>query len=137
MNTLLDPMIRVIRIDGGGVTLTLPAVLAGMMRDEVASFPALRTHQRHAWHSFLVLLAANALHRAGHTKPPDSEAVWCDLLRRLTPDDADDAPWCLVAPPDRPALLQPPIPSGLLAELKNEIATPDALDMLVTAKNHD
>jgi CRISPR system Cascade subunit CasA len=34
-------------------------------------------------------------------------------------------------------LLQPPIPSGSLAELKNLIATPDGLDMLVTAKNHD
>ena len=55
----------------------------------------------------------------------------------MTPGDADDAPWCLVAPPARPALLQPAIPSGVLAELKNFIATPDALDMLVTAKNHD
>jgi CRISPR system Cascade subunit CasA len=33
--------------------------------------------------------------------------------------------------------LQPPIPSGALAELKNVITTPDSLDMLVTAKNHD
>ena len=45
-------------------------------------------------------------------------------------------PWCLVAPPDRPALLQPPIPDGL-ATLKNSIATPDALDMLVASRNHD
>src|ERR1700682_6277641 len=93
MNTLLIPSIRVTTADGTVSTLTLPAVLAWMMRDAVVSFPALRAHQRHALHSFLVLLAANALHRAGVVEPPDSEAQWCDLLRGLTPDDADDAPW--------------------------------------------
>lgn len=137
MNTLLVPLIRVVAADGTAATMTLPGVLARLMRDDVAAFPALRAHQRHAWHSFLVLLSANALHRAGRAHPPDSEAEWCVLLRGLTPDHADDAPWCLMAPPDRPALLQPAIPSGVLAELKNVIATPDALDMLVTAKNHD
>ena len=136
MNTLSVPMIRATAIDGTAVTLTLPGVLAWLARDAVAGFPALRAHQRHAWHSFLVLLAANALHRASLAEPPDSEDAWCDLLRRLTPDDADDA-WCLVSPPDRPALLQPPILSGRLADLTKEIATPDCLDMLVTAKNHD
>ncbi len=137
MNTLVVPLIRAMKTDGTVAALTLPGVLAWMVRDQVTSFPALRAHQRHAWHSFLVLLAANALHRSGLVEPPDDEMRWCDLLRGLTPDDGDDAPWCLVAPPNRPALLQPPIPSGALAELKNVIATPDALDMLVTAKNHD
>lgn len=137
MNTLLVPLIRVATADGTQAAATLPGVLALLMRDGVAAFPALRAHQRHAWHSFLALLAANALHRACRPEPPDSEVQWCALLRGLTPDHADDAPWCLVAPLDRPALLQPAIPSGALAELKNVIATPDALDMLVTAKNHD
>jgi CRISPR system Cascade subunit CasA len=137
MNTLLVPSIRATAPDGTVATHTLPGVLARMMRDTVASFPALRPHQRHAWHSFLVLLASNALHRAGQAEPPDNEAQWCGLLRGLTPDHKDDAPWCLVAPPGRPALLQPPIPSGALTELKNVLVTPDALDMLVTAKNHD
>jgi CRISPR system Cascade subunit CasA len=137
MNTLIMPMIRVIGPGNVETRLTLPGVLAGLVRDEVVAFPALRPHQRHAWHSFLVLLAANALRRAELAEPPDTEAAWCDLLRNLTPNHPDDAPWCLVAPIDRPALLQPPIPSGVLAELKNRIATPDGLDMLVTAKNHD
>jgi CRISPR system Cascade subunit CasA len=116
---------------------TLPGVLAALMRDAVVSFPALRAHQRHAWHSFLALLAANALHRAGVAAPPETEAEWCALLRGLTPDYEDDAPWCLVSPPTRPALLQPPIPDGGLVALKNVVLTPDGLDMLVTSKNHD
>lgn len=77
------------------------------------------------------------MHRAGLSQPPESEAEWRALLQRLTPDYPGDEPWTLVTPPDQPALLQPPIPSGNLAELKNRIATPDGLDMLVTAKNHD
>ncbi len=137
MNTLLVPLIRVATADGAQAAATLPGVLALLMRDGAAAFPALRAHQRHAWHSFLVLLAANALHRAGRPEPPDSEAEWCALLRGLTPDYTDDTPWCLVAPPEQPALLQPAVPSGVLTELTKVFATPDALDMLVTAKNHD
>lgn len=139
MNTLREPLVRVnpVGAEASVTLLTLPGVLDWLMRDAVASFPAVRAHQRHAWHSFLVLLAANALHRGRGPEPPDTEDAWCALLRRLTPEHPDDAPWCLVSPPARPALLQPPIPSCDLAELKNEIATPDRLDMLVTAKNHD
>jgi len=37
----------------------------------------------------------------------------------------------------KPALLQPPIPEGALDALKEREDTPDALDMLVTSKNHD
>jgi len=137
MNSLLVPLIRADLTANGKVSLTLPGVLAALWHDQIVSFSALRAHQRHALHSFFVLLAANALHRAGRPEPPELEADWRDLLRSLTPDHADDAPWCLVSPPERPALLQPPIPSGSAAELKNLIATPDGLDMLVTAKNHD
>ncbi len=137
MNTLVSPLIRAAMPDGSVVPITLPGVLAALVRDAVSGFPALRAHQRHAWHSFLVLLAANALHRAGSTEPPDTEDAWRDLLRGLTPDDPDDFAWSLVAPPARPALLQPPIPSGELSDLRNEIVTPDGLDMLVTSRNHD
>lgn len=137
MNTLENAVITITDKRGASSLKTLPGVLAALARDEVASFLALRPHQRHAWHSFLVLLAAIALQRAGQSCPPESEADWCDLLRRLTPDYPGDEPWCLVSLPCQPALLQPPLPSGNLPELKNRIATPDGLDMLVTAKNHD
>lgn len=137
MNALTFPLIRFNRHDGSIGTATLPGVLAVLMRDEVAAFTALRPHQRHAWHAFLVQLAALALLRAGLDTVPDDEATWCNLLRGLTPDDIDDAPWCLVAPPDRPALLQPALPGGNLSELRNLVLTPDSLDMLVTSKTHD
>jgi CRISPR system Cascade subunit CasA len=138
LNALIVPLIQVISVaaEASPGLLTLPGTMAALMRDEIASFPALRPHQRHAWHSFLVLLAVNALHRSGMTKPPETEAAWAILLRCLTPDHTDDAAWCLVSPPDRPALLQPPIPDGLAA-LESIYTTPDQLDMLATAKNHD
>ena len=73
--------------------------------------------------------------------PGDDEIAWAEVLRALTPDWPNDEPWSLVAPPEHPALLQAPIPQAdfpeLRKEFKNKISTPDALDMLVTAKNHD
>ncbi|OAS24028.1 hypothetical protein [Methylobacterium platani] len=115
---------------------SLSGVLAALARNKIDAFPALRPHQRHAWHAFLVQLGALALIRAGRDAMPEDEASWCGLLRGLTPDFPGDEPWCLVTPPDKPALLQPPIPGGL-KDLKNAVPTPDALDMLVTSKNHD
>ncbi|UHC14291.1 type I-E CRISPR-associated protein Cse1/CasA [Methylobacterium currus] len=135
-NALTDAAIRVRTQDGALRAMSLPGTLTALARNEIASFPALRPHQRHAWHAFLVQLATLALIRAGRDAMPEDEAPWRDLLRALTPDHPDDAPWCLVAPPDRPALLQPPIPGGL-KDLKSVVPTPDALDMLVTSKNHD
>ncbi len=133
-NALTDAVIRA--RDGAMRSMSLPGTLAALARNEIATFLGLRPHQRHAWHAFLVQLAALALIRAGRDAMPEDEATWRDLLRGLTPDHPDDAPWCLVAPPDRPALLQPPIPGGL-KDLKGVVPTPDALDMLVTSKNHD
>ncbi len=137
MNTLTTALIRCTLTNGTLARVTLPGALAALMRDEVATFAALRPHQRHAWHAFLAQLGTVALLRAGAAAPPQDEGGWCALLRALTPEHADDAPWCLVAPPDRPALLQPPLPGGHLSGLKNSVATPDALDMLVTSKQHD
>jgi len=115
---------------------SLPAVLAALVRDDIDDFPALRPHQRHVWHAFLVQISAIYLHRSGTTVLPDDAVVWRAALLSLTPDDLDGAAWALVSPIDRPALLQPPVPEGTLAGFKR-IDTPDALDMLVTAKNHD
>jgi len=135
---ILTSAVFTVRNDAGQASLmTLPGLLAALARDEIMSFPALRAHQRHGWHAVLSQLAAIALSRASLETPPTTEAAWCDLLRNLTPDFPEDEPWTLITPPNRPAFLQPPIPSGTLVELKNRITTPDALDMLVTAKNHD
>src|SRR5215207_3219594 len=136
-NLLDERLVRVVPTSGPPNALTLPGAFAALMRDDIAAFPGLRPHQRHAWHAFLVQVGVLALLAAERSEPPEDEAAWARLLRGLTPGDSDDAPWCLVAPPDRPALLQPPLPSNSAAELKTVIETPDALDMLVTAKNHD
>ncbi len=116
---------------------SLPALLVALAADTVRDFPALRPHQRHPWHAFLAQLAAIALHRAGQAEPWRESADWQAALLALTPDDADGAAWCLVSPPERPALLQPPVPGERVDDWKNVLHAADELDMLVTSKNHD
>ena len=109
------------------------------MRDEVAGFPALRSHQRHAWHAFLVQLGALAVHRAGLSEPPTDPAAWLRLIRGLTPGHPGDAPWNLVVDDmTRPAFMQPPVSSSdRLDDYRSSVATPDGLDILIISKNHD
>jgi CRISPR system Cascade subunit CasA len=113
-------------------TRTLPGLLAGMARDEVRGFPAQRPHQRAAWHMFLVQLAALALWTAGRDDLPETEDDWRALLLVLT--GGDTRPWALTGPEDKPAFLQPPAPKGLKW---TPVETPDALDLLITSRNHD
>src|SRR5690606_14356660 len=133
--------------------LTLPGVLAALARDEVDDFPALRAHQGMFWHMFLVQLAALALHGAGETEIPEEEETWRRLLRGLTKDFPDDEPWCLVVDDwAKPAFMQAAVPSDLIiigpsgnklfkfpskSEVEKTVYSPDALDILITAKNHD
>lgn len=137
--SLLDEaLIRHRRVaDGAQVSTSLPGLLAAMVAGEVRDFPALRPHQRHPWHAFLAQLAAIALHGADRREPWPDATSWHDALLSLTPDDPDGAAWCLVSPPDRPAMLQPPVPGGRIDDWKSECRTPDELDMLITSKNHD
>ena len=134
VNMLADP---VLSISGGG-RMSLPGLFAAMTRGRTRGFPALRPHQRPAWHMFLVQLGALAAWRdPGGGLPEDAEA-WAAALRRLTPEHADDAPGRLsVYDWRKPAFLQPPV-LGNTGKLKwSEVGTPDALDMLITARNHD
>ncbi|MBK1632955.1 type I-E CRISPR-associated protein Cse1/CasA [Thiohalocapsa halophila] len=139
LHSLLDdPLIRVRqRADGAHGQLTLPELFVAFAADEVRDFPALRPHQRHPWHAFLVQLAAIALHHQGVDQPMVSAAQWRDALLDLTPQQPDGAAWCLISPIDQPAFLQPPVPEGSLAGWKSDQATPDAMDLLVTSKNHE
>ena len=131
MSLLVDPVISI----SSRERLSLPALLAAMAQGKVPQFPALRPHQRAAWHMFLVQLASLALWKAKETSPPDDSATWVALLRNLTPDYPDDAPWRMVVEDlSKPAFLQPPMPDGLK---RSRVATPDALDLLITARNHD
>lgn len=113
--------------------LTLPGTLAALARDEVDDFPALRAHQGMFWHMFLVQLSALALR--GETEIPEDEETWRNLLRGLTKDYPDE-PWCLVVEDwGKPAFMQAAVPDGI--KLEKAVPSPDALDLLITAKSHD
>ena len=131
MNLITDPVLTLV----GGQRVTLPGLFAAMAKGSVGGFPALRPHQRPAWHMFLVQLGALSSWTAGREDLSEDAADWAADLRRLTPDHPDDAPWRLhVEERDRPAFLQPPDPGRLKW---SKVETPDALDLLITARNHD
>ena len=134
-NILNEPLIRMDTANGVRWA-TLPELFAGLMADEVDSFPALRPHQRHAWHAFLVQLGAMAMHRAEVSSPPTDGDEWAGIIRELTPDDGS---WHLVEDDiTKPAFVQPPASSAdRLVDYKNRVESADELDMLVTSKNHD
>ena len=126
MNLLSD---AVFRCEPSGLR-SLPGLLFGLAQGEIAAFSALRPHQRAGWHMFLVQLGVLAIERAGW---PQDEPGWRDALMGLT--EFGDDPWRLVTGErSRPAFMQPADPGGL-KWLK--VPTPDALDMLITSKNHD
>ena len=139
-NILTDPQIRFDPSGDSRASASLPEVYAALMADEVDAFSALRPHQRHAWHAFLVQLGAMAMHRAGEDDPPADATDWRSIIRALTQDEfPDNEPWQLVVDDiTRPAFMQPPARSKEREkDYKSAVATPDELDMLVTSKNHD
>ena len=138
-NLLRDPLVRLRKLDNTISVASLPEVYSALMANNVDAFPALRPHQRQAWHSFLVQLAAMALHRADKTELPSDRDEWEVLVRGLTREFPDDEPWTLIVEDvSKPAFFQPPArTANKLTEYKNYVAAPDELDMLVTSKNHD
>ena len=138
-NILTERLIRMDKSDGSRVEASLPEVYAALMADEVEAFPALRPHQRHAWHAFLVQLGAMAVHEGGLAEAPRDADEWRRNIRGLTLEWPDDEPWQLVVDDiTRPAFMQPPASSKEReADFKITVETPDELDMLVTSKNHD
>lgn len=135
LNLLDDPLIRVV----GAAPATLPDLCARIARGHaVPAFPALRPHQRHAWHAFLVQLGVIALERAevDVSRMPHDAGVWRDLLRRLTPDHPGDEPWRLVVGDMMvPAFMQPPAADGESSH-KQRDDTPDDIDILVNSRHH-
>jgi CRISPR system Cascade subunit CasA len=133
---LAEPLLGVVLQGGARERLDLPGVLEALGKDELEGFSALQAHQQHAWHAFLVQLAAIALHRAEERSPRLKAARWRELLEALTRGRRE--PWTLVVPElSRPAFLQPPVPEGTLDGFKARLARSDELDLLVTSKNHD
>lgn len=141
-----DELIRYRSRNRGKVTRsTLPRLLSlmgGPEGDEqIGDFPGLRAHQRHPLHAFLAQLAAIALHKSGLARSADlaslKEADWKELLLAITPEQERDTAWCLLADDDeRCAFMQPGAPGGIDAKW-DEFTSPDAIDVLVTAKNHE
>ena len=135
-NLIVDPLIRVQLRDGSTTRMSLPEVYSGLIADQIAAFPALRPHQRHAWHASLCQLGVVALHRAGLQDTAETADDWRRLLRATT-EFSSDQPWQLVVDdPGQPAFMQCPAPRGL-AEYRRSKHSPDDLDILVSAKNHD
>ena len=136
-NLLKEPLIRVRLLDGVVKYRSLPELLDDLTKDKVIEFPALRPHQKMAWHAFLIQLSALAMKKCNRTEMPDSATAWEQLVRSLTIDWPGDEPWSLVVPDiHQPAFLQAPVVESDLNEFNTEL-TPDGLDILVTSKNHD
>ena len=135
MFDLLIERIVPVETGGDGMMLTLPELFSQLGRDTIDGFPGLAAHQAQAWYQFLAQLGALALHRGHLREPPQDPDAWRRLLADLTPSSAATAWSLMVENPTRPAFLQPP--TGMLHKFKPAGETPDALDVLVTAKNHD
>ena len=141
---LTDPLIRVQGPSGEVERLSLPQLLARLAGGEALDFPMLRPHQQPAWHAFLVQLAylalepADAAESTGDFAVTTDAATWERLLRALTADHPDDAPWCLVVDDwQQPAFLQAPCQPGAQSDYKRVLASAQEIDLLITSKNHD
>ena len=142
MNLLHDPLIRVRLRDGSTVresAETLPSLLEALGRDAVLGYPGIQKHQEDAFHVFLCLLGGAALARSGLDSPVQERDYWQDILLELA-GDAGTTAWDLVSDdPTRPAFMQPPMSHDdwERAVSTRPIRTPDLLDLLPTARNHD
>ena len=132
---LVDPLLTWRDTERRRGKTTLPGLLARLATGELGDFARVRAHQFHPWCMFLTQLAAIALHRAGSADPRLSDEGWRELLLGLT--GGRHEPWSVVVEDlGRPAFFQPPVPEGTVDGWKR-CESPDDIDILVTAKNHD
>ncbi len=137
-NLLKDSLIRVYLPGKSRKALTLPEVLAQLFRDDIESFIALQPHQTHAWHAFLVQIAAIAMSDEKDDFDRSQAFEWADRLSVLTQNFGCEGGWNLINERlSEAAFMQPAIPEGSLDSFKFDIETPDQLDILITSKNHD
>jgi len=139
INLLTDETIT-LATERGSRRTDLPGLLQTLGEDAVTALPRVLRHQEDALHVFLCYLAGAVLARTAHSDPTAGEAFWREGIRRLTEEGGwgDDSAWCLlVDDPSKPAFMQPPLSAAAAARLKPKAGTPDELDLLPTAKNHD
>lgn len=138
MHDLLnDPLIG-IRTTTGATRVSLPELLARLSAGEALDYTGLRPHQADPWHVFLVQIAASVMARQPVAAPlPTDAASWRTGLLDLA--EGEPTAWELfVDDVMRPAFMQHPLGSaGELKVFKPKADTPDELDVLVTAKDHD
>lgn len=136
MNLLSDPLLR-IETPTGIERVSLPTLLAALGSARIVSIPGLQRHQEDAFHVFLCYVGGAVLARAGRTDEIQTPAFWIEGLRELAHGEEDA--WSLVVEdPTRPAFMQPPVPKvGDFNAFTPKAETPDALDLLPTARNHD
>lgn len=135
MNLLMDPLFRVVT-EKGPERLNLPALLAGLGKRSIRHLVGIQRHQYDAFHVFLCYLAGAVLTRSGSQNPVQDEAFWMEGLLGLAGHAGDDA-WQLVPGSDaKSAFMQPPL-LGDERGASSVMTTPDQLDLLLTAKNHD
>lgn len=134
MHDLLADPVFPAALQGGDLRwLDLPDVLAALASQQVEQLPGLAPHQRQPWYQFLVQLAALATEDTGDPLPTRGD-LWRQALLGLAPAEA----WHLIqADPARPAFMQPPAGSAAWAKYGPFAHTPDGIDVLVTAKDHD
>jgi len=138
MNLLTDEVFQVVNT-GKTVRLSLPGLLQALGHDRVDALAGIQRHQADVFHIFLCYLAGSALLRSRRAEPDQTAEFWLDSLRTLAGQD-DDCPWELVVEdPTKPAFMQPPAPARQVFETdyRFKSRTPDNLDVLQTAKNHD
>ncbi|MFN3297678.1 type I-E CRISPR-associated protein Cse1/CasA [Caldimonas sp.] len=149
MHDLLhDPLIGV-HTPEGTQRLSLPELLAALSAGHVEGYTGLRAHQADPWHVFLVQLAASIQARRPTDALPTDATYWREGLLDLA-DQIPEAWQLVVEDVTKPAFLQHPWKSwqaeagdyGVKTSRGQTVfdpkaSSPDELDVLVTAKNHD
>ncbi len=124
--------------EGEAACLSLPQVLARLSLGHDLVFISLRPHQAPAWHAFLVQLGYLALEADESFSVPETDTAWAAKLRQLTQDFRDDSPWFLINSDwQLPAFMQAPVPFGRESDFKRRDSSSQAIDVLVTSRNHD
>lgn len=135
MYDFLTEKLLPIRTSGRQEWVALPELYRLLVRDEVDSFPGLAAHQAPALYQFLVQVGALAMQGDSAQEIMRTRSRWHSALAALTPGHSRSA-WSLIEEDaTRPAILQPP--TQKISRYKALAETPDGLEILVSAKNHD
>jgi CRISPR system Cascade subunit CasA len=134
IDILERPIFTVVPDDGPRLVLSLAGLFSRLGHGEPTELAYLMPHQQHVMHAFCVQLAALVCARSGDAKLDRSEAEWREALRALA--GSKEAFQLVVGDLSKPAFMQPPVPAGNLDDF-GIVPTPDELDVLVLAKNHD